>query len=241
MAGNLPNAKRPPKALWPILKNSGEYEPTWWTSDSLPSTQRAWTVGNVGHPFVGLPQIPFRATPETALSLLRPFIDKRREPELLSVRVATQLKAGMPVEKADVLAVLQAEAWRQASCFLRPARFLVNGSGKGLCAWDVVLSNLPDPHAILSDTKFALLANHQDAYAQNHTALFELAHRLQKQGAFTLALSQARNAVRVSVLSGKEYDVASAQLSAELCETISSGSLAAAVARRTVQIDRDDL
>jgi hypothetical protein len=190
---------------------------------------------------VGVPKPDRRAEAEEAIALLEPFVCAHREPELVSVLLAAQIDAGQAIDPADVLFVLAAEAWRQSGC-------LVNGrwrtSGEGLGAWDAVLRHLPDP-AILASTPFAPLIDHPAAYSgedrEGPLALGRVAYAFLEQDDPASALRQFRNGLGVAVLALGSYPRQLVRDAASTCDAIASGSLAAALARRSVEIDREAL
>src|SRR5262249_16550922 len=119
VAAGIPGAKRPPEALWPLLKRSPKFTPPLWAPDADRYTNQAWMIADVGFPFVGMPRLRESMTPKKALSLLEPFVASRPDaPELLSVLLATQAEAGIPRRPQGVLKVLSAEAWRNLSCVI---------------------------------------------------------------------------------------------------------------------------
>lgn len=241
MSARIPGGRPVPASLWSLLEKAPDYEPTWWYADAEEATTRAWQVAEVGHPFVGVPKPDRRAEAEEAIALLEPFVCAHREPELVSVLLAAQIDAGQAIDPADVLFVLAAEAWRQSGC-------LVNGrwrtSGEGLGAWDAVLRHLPDP-AILASTPFAPLIDHPAAYSgedrEGPLALGRVAYAFLEQDDPASALRQFRNGLGVAVLALGSYPRQLVRDAASTCDAIASGSLAAALARRSVEIDREAL
>ncbi len=241
MAARIPGGQSVPDALWPLLESAPDYEPTWWHADATETTTRAWQLAEVGHPFVGVPQPDHLAKPEEAMALLEPFVHQHREPELISALLAAQIKAGQQVEQENVLLVLAAEAWRQSECLMR-GRWRVRG--EGLCAWDTVLRHLPD-RGILSGTPFAALIDHPLAYSgkdrEGPLALGRVALAFRERGDPAAALRQFRNALSVAILALGGYPTELARASTAICDALAPGSLAAAVARRSIEIDREDL
>ncbi len=241
MAARIPGGQSVPNALWPLLESAPDYEPTWWHADAAATTTRAWQLAEVGHPFVGVPQPDHLAEPEEALALLAPFVRAHREPELVSVLLAAQIEAGQELAREDVLFVLAAEAWRQSTC-------LIDGwwrmGGQGLCAWDTVLRHLPD-REVLAGTPFAALIDHPLAYSgedrEGPLALGRVALAFRERGDPAAALRQFRNALSVAVLTPGKYPSDLIQATAATCDALAPNSLAAAVARRSIEIDREDL
>lgn len=242
MTDQINNAYRVPEALWTLLVNSPDYEPTWWTPDCESYTEEAWQLANVGHPFVGLPKIDFFAEPDEALSQLRSFVMKRREPELVSIFVAAQLSNGVLPDREDVLAVLSAEIWRGSKCLLDG---LWRMSGEGICAWDAVLSHLPAPETFLHNTPFAALGQYPDTYRGSRkddplrlAQIGQIFREMQDQAS---ALRQLRNSMLLATLALGQFPRELALIAAATCDAIEVGSLAAAVARHTAQLDRSTL
>jgi hypothetical protein len=238
----IPGAKRVPGALWALLQESPEYQPTWWSAKCSEHTERAWQLADVGHPFVGLPRIDMMAEATEALALLEPFVRDHREPELISILVATQLEAGLEPSAEDVLAVLSAEGWRETSC-LASGWWCVEGTG--MCAWDAVLHHLPNPAQVLGGTPFEGLATKTETYSGEDTdgplTLASIAQRFRAQGDGENTLIQLRNATTLAILALAKYPKELALAAAESCDILEKDSLAAAVARRSVQIDREAL
>lgn len=241
MAAHIPGGQPVPDALWPLLENAAGFEPTWWHADAEETTTRAWQLAGVGHPFVGLPKPDYLAKPGEAIALLEPFVHRHCEPELVSVLLAAQIKAGQQVEQENALLVLAAEAWRQSECLVR-GRWRVRG--EGLCAWDAVLRHLPD-RELLAGTPFAALIDHHAAYSgedkQGPAALSRVGRAFLEQGDPVAALRQFRNALSVAVLALDDYPPDLIRVTAATCDAIAPDSLAAAVARRSGEIDREDL
>ena len=241
MAVRIPGGRSAPDPLWSLLETAPDYEPTWWHADAEETTTRAWQLAGVGHPFVGVPKPDYVAEAEEAIALLEPFIRTHPEPELVSVLLAAQIDAGHEIDRGDVLFVVAAEAWRQSEC-------LIDGwwrkGGEGLCAWDAVLRHLPDPE-ILASTPFAPLVGHPAAYSgedrEGPLALGHVAQAFLEQDNPAAALRQFRNGLSVAVLALGGYPRDLALAVASTCDRIAPGSLAAVVARRSIQIDREVL
>ena len=241
MAARIPGGRSVSEPLWSLLEGAPDYEPTWWHADAAATTTRAWQLAEVGHPFVGVPQPDHLAKPEEAMALLEPFVHQHREPELVSALLAAQIKAGQQVEQENVLLVLAAEAWRQSECLMR-GRWRVRG--EGLCAWDAVLRNLPD-RGMLAGTPFAALIDHPLAYSgkdpEGPPALGRVALAFRERGESAAALRQFRNALSVAILALGGYPAELVSASTATCDDLAPGSLAAAIARRSIEIDREDL
>lgn len=241
MAARIPGGRPVPDALWPLLETAPDYEPTWWHADGAETTQQAWQLAGVGHPFVGVPDPGRRAKPAEALDLLAPFVEAHREPELVSLLIAAQVKAGLDVTYDDVAFVLGAEAWRQSGNLLG-GRWRVRG--EGVCAWDAVLRHLPD-RSILADTPFAELINHPAAYSgedrEGPLALGRVALTFYEAGEAEAALRQARNALQVAVLALGRYPKELALTAARIGDAVAPDAPASWITRRSVAIDREAL
>jgi hypothetical protein len=241
MAARIPGGRSVPEPLWSLLESAPDYEPTWWYANTEETTERAWQLAEVGHPFVGVPQPVRNAEAEEALALLAPFVRAHREPELVGLLLAAQLEAGREVDREDVLFVLGAQAWRQSGCLLG-GRWLPKA--RGLCTWDLVLRNLPD-RGMLAGTPFAALIDHPLAYSgedgEGPLALGRVALAFRERGDPAAALRQFHNALSVALLALGGYPTELVLASTATCDAVAPGSLAAAVARRSAEIDREDL
>lgn len=241
MAARIPRGRSVSEPLWSLLESAPDYEPTWWYADATETTTRAWQLAEVGHPFVGVPKPDWDAEAEEALALLAPSMQAHREPELVSLLLAAQIKAGQEIAREDVLFVLAAQAWRQSDCLMK-GRW--QPKARGLGTWDLVLRNLPD-RGMLAGTPFAALIDHPLAYSgedpEGPLALGGVALAFQEQGDSAAALRQFRNALSVAILALGRYPTELVLASTAICDALAPNSLAAAVARRSIEIDREEL
>lgn len=238
---SIPSARPVPEVLWNILEESPQYEPTWWYANCSEYTSKAWEVAQVGHPFVGVPNLGRRTKPLDAVAQLEPFVREHPKPELLDLLVSAQLKAGLIPIRKDIFAILAAEAWLGADCLLA-GRWRVRG--KGMCIQDSVLRNLPD-FSLLSDSVFEMLAEHPNTYAgedkEDPLTLAYMGEKLRDSGRFDEALHQFRNAMTLAIIALGGYPKELALVSAAACDKIRKDSLAAVLARHVAGIDRNSV
>lgn len=243
LTSSIPDAQSVSDDLWNILESAPESTPTWWSADCDEFTSKAWSIGKINHPFVGLPNLDQDTSPKDALLQLEDFIREHREPELIGIWLAAQIKAKQPCQPEDVIAVLSAEAWRQISSLLY-GYWRVNGKGR-LREWDCILRYLPNSREILENTPFASLIDHPETYSgadpQGPLILSTIAADFRDHNDPENALRQLRNAANVAIFALGQYPEEIALASAGVCDAIEKDSLAAAVARRSVQIDRNAL
>jgi hypothetical protein len=237
VAAGIPGSKRPPDALWTLLKKSPKFTPTLWASDAERYTNQAWMIADVGHPFVDMPKLKESMRPKKALSPLEPFVASRPDsPELLSVLLATQAEAGIPRRREDILKVLSSEAWRNLSC-------VIDGwwrkSGSGMCEWDCTLRNIEDPEAMFKGTPFAALIGHPETYSgdvpDGPANLIAVAKAFRKLQDSEGELRQLRNAATLYLIVGEEYPTSLGKVIAKVCDSLSPDSLAAAVASESAR------
>ncbi len=238
ITANIAGAQPVSEELWSLLTESPSFEPTWWTPDCSEHTERAWHIGDVGHPFVGLPRIPFEATAEHAISLLQPFVNERSDcPELLSILLAAYAKAGMEPDRESILNVLSAEAWRRLECLLSGFWRL---RGRGVCEWDATLRSIEDPEALLEGTEYHALAGHPDTYSeedeQGPNTLIRLAQQFRETGDREVELRQLRNAALLQVLVWGGWRPQLAELIAESCAAIAPNSPASHLALESARV-----
>ena len=233
MGSKISNARPFPEELWSFL----EQDPVRWSYRSESSNQ-AWTIANVNHPFAGMPQISYKTKPSEALTLLEKFLNERLDiPEVLSVFLAIRTKLNMPNSPKDVLKILSAEAWRDLEGYLSG---MWRCKGRGICEWDSTLKYLPNPREVLSGTPFEILSDSPNTYGgedQNGSCrLANVAREFGKADQPREELFQLRNSATLALITLGKYPVDLCDAISDSCEKISSDSLAAVVARESARV-----
>ena len=161
-----------------------------------PRGEAAWTAAECGHPFLGMPWPGRMDEPDECLPQWEQALAARdpRPPELIALAVASRLEAGQDPVLDDVVAVLEAESWREVE--LGSAGWWRTG-GSGVDLWDAVLGHLPD--GFLTGTPFESLGAHPRAYsgtdAAGLAALVDVGGGRAEAGDLEGALTQLRNAL----------------------------------------------
>jgi hypothetical protein len=233
MTLSIPGGRAVPEALWAFI----DHDPVRWSPRSR-HANRAWELAEVGHPFAGAPDIEIAMPAQTVISLLEPFVAARREvPELVATLRDCRSKAGLPVSDEEVLTIFAAEGWRDLSTRFR-GRWRRGGQGMG--EWDCTLRHLEGPQRVLQNTPFAALIGHPATYSgedrDGHRRLIEVASVFRQNGDREAELRQLRNAATIALFARGEYPADLAMAIAEVCDAITSDSLAATVARESARL-----
>lgn len=233
LAAGIPGGRHVPPALWDLLQTAPDYEPTWWGYDPEPTTTRAWTLADVGHPFVDLETVD-RDDVDSALAQLIAYITRHPDaaPEILAALVAAQVATGQSPSREHLLRVLSAEAWLGGG---EVVRGVWKDTGCGLTEWDSTLKIALAGTGALDGTPFAPLMNHPNTYSgkDKHGAalLIEVADRFRGTGDHAAEVRQLRNAAFVSLLAEGRYSTAFCRRVADGCDRVVPDSLAAKIAR----------
>lgn len=230
----IPDAHLLPAALWRLLEESPEGEPTWWSWDATSETRRAWQVGAVQHPFVDVPALGNVEDATEALQILAPHVKDHPDsaPEIVAALLACQLEAGQARDGELALRVLSAEAERGGATIFDGGW---RASGAGLCEWDCTLQGLEFPDKVLKGTPFEPLLGAPETYSGTDEGgaerLVEVAARFRAKGDVAGELRQLRNAAWVEAMTSGEVSKELCLAMADSADRIAPGSLAAALAR----------
>ncbi len=234
LAASLLGGRAIPAPLWTLLDESPEFEPTWWSADADPTTRRAWELGAVGHPFVGVPDLSAIEEAKEALQILKGHVETHpgAAPEIVAALLAAQAMEGKRQAVDQVLRVLGAEAERGDKTIFEGGW---RETGEGLSEWDVTLRNLRSPKKVLKGTAFEPLARDLHAYsastAEGVALVRGVAERLGATGDFAGMLRQLRNAAWLEAMSSGEDSEELCEAVAECADRVVPDSLAAALAR----------
>jgi hypothetical protein len=230
LSDSIPNARRVPDALWTILAQAPEGEPTWWGSRPEQATREAWQVGDVGHPFALLSDIDDENA-DHALEQLQAVTDNEDHPapQVLSARIAAHLELGRPTERTAVLALLSSEAWLGGE----PA-FIADwlSAEDGLGEWSRALRAAA---GLLRGTPFERLESHPNTYSgsdpEGPSLLAAVAGDFAARADPAGEVKQLRNSAFVSLFTTRAYDSAACDALANACDRSTPGSPAATLAR----------
>lgn len=232
LASNIRGARSIQPELWDILATAPDYQPTWWGYNPKSATKQAWTIADVGHPFVELETVN-KEDANTALAQLLTFMDGHTNPapEILAGYIAAQVATGKTPSHEYILRILSAEAWLGGEEILKG---FWKKTGEGLCEWDGTLKIALGVSGSLVGTPFAPLIGHPDAYSgkdkNGSELLIEAAEHFRNVGDYAGELCQLRNSAFVSLYAKGSYSRSLCERIADACNRIEPNSLAAKLA-----------
>jgi hypothetical protein len=242
MTKSIPNAKPITDEFWVLFDKMDKEDLCgyWYYEEYTPELEQAWLLPAIGHPYAGVPRFDREAEAKDVLPILEEFVRKNPQPELMSLLLATQIKAGVSLKQEDLLALLSAEAWRETES-LSNGDWKVYGYNAGMGSWNTVFCKLPNPEELLKGTPFEPLIGKPKIYGQSRDEnspfiLAEIAKAFCDAGDYPNALRQIRNAAKSSFEFADQYPQEFAEETAKICDLIEKDSLAAAIARESARL-----